>query len=55
MVMAFPPEYICKMIRGIEKLSKNGMRYPATQYGIQTDVREGMGAFYDLDALRRND
>lgn len=52
MLMAFPPEYICKMLDGIKKLSKNGMRYPATQYGIQNDVRDGMGAFYDLDALR---
>ena len=55
MLMAFHPQYICKMISGIEKLFKNGMRYPAVQYGIQNDVRAGMGAFYDLDALRKND
>ena len=55
MLMAFPPEYIIKMIDGIEHLFKSGMRYPAVQYGIQNDVQAGMGAFYDLNALRRND
>lgn len=53
LLMAFPPQYAAKMVDGIKKLSKNGMRYPATQYGIQNDVTTGMGAFYDLDALRR--
>lgn len=53
MLMAFPPQYICRMIDGIKNLSRNGMRYPASPYGIQNDVQAGMGAFYDLDALRR--
>lgn len=29
------------------------MRYPASPYGIQNDVQAGMGAFYNLNALRR--
>ncbi|RGY97633.1 DUF169 domain-containing protein [Clostridium sp. AM58-1XD] len=53
LLMAFPPQYIVKMIEGIRALSKNGMRYPASQYGIQNDVAAGMGSFYDLNALRR--
>ena len=53
MLMAFPPRYICKMLDGIRNLSRNGMRYPASPYGIQNDVQAGMGAFYNLNALRR--
>ena len=52
MVMAFPPECIVEMIEGIEALAKNGNRYPAVPYGARNDVKEGMGAMYDLDALR---
>lgn len=53
LLMAFPPQYITKMIAGIKMLSKSGMRCPAAQYGIQNDVTTGMGAFYDLNFLRR--
>ena len=30
----------------MEALSKNGLRYPFPQYGIQQDVRAGMGVSY---------
>jgi len=30
----------------MEALAKNGLRYPFPQYGIQMDVREGMGRSY---------
>lgn len=53
LLMAMPPQYLPKMLGGIKRLSKNGMRYPAVPYGIQNDAASGMGAFYDLDALRR--
>jgi hypothetical protein len=46
MLMALPPEQIPKAITGMEALSKNGLRYPFPQYGIQQDVREGMGVSY---------
>lgn len=46
MLMALPPEFIPKAIAGMDALSKNGLRYPFPQYGIQQDVREGMGVSY---------
>jgi uncharacterized protein (DUF169 family) len=46
MLMALPPEYLGKAIAGMEALSKNGLRYPFPQYGIQQDVRDGMAASY---------
>ncbi len=32
--------------RGMKALAKNGLRYPIAPYGIQSDVRAGMGASY---------
>lgn len=46
MLMAITPEDLCKAIAGMEALSGNGFRYPVPQYGIQQDVRAGMGASY---------
>jgi uncharacterized protein (DUF169 family) len=46
MLMAIPPDYLPKAIAGMEALSKNGLRYPFPQYGIQQDVRAGMAASY---------
>jgi len=46
MLMALPPEHIPKAIAGMHALSKNGLRYPFPQYGIQQDVRAGMAASY---------
>jgi uncharacterized protein (DUF169 family) len=46
MLMALPPDYLPKAIAGMEALSKNGLRYPFPQYGIQQDVRAGMAASY---------
>jgi len=33
-------------VEGLAALSKNGLRYPIPQYGIQNDVRAGMGVSY---------
>jgi hypothetical protein len=44
--MALPPAYLPKAIAGMEALSKNGLRYPFPQYGIQQDVRAGMAVSY---------
>ena len=46
MLMALPPELIAKAVAGMQALSKNGLRYPFPQYGIQMDVRAGMAASY---------
>ena len=46
MLMALPPDDIPKSIAGMEALSKNGLRYPFPQYGIQQDVRAGMAVSY---------
>lgn len=46
MLMALRPELIAKAIEGMHALSKNGLRYPFPQYGIQQDVRDGMAVSY---------
>jgi len=47
MLLALPPHYLPKAIEGMDRLSRNGLRYPIPQYGIQSDVRAGMAASYD--------
>jgi uncharacterized protein (DUF169 family) len=47
MLMALPPDQLQKAIVGMEALAKNGFRYPFPQYGIQQDVRDGMGVSYE--------
>ena len=42
MLMALPPEEMVQGDRGYPGVSKNGLRYPFPQYGIQQDVRAGM-------------
>ena len=46
MLMALPPRDLPKAIAGMQALSKNGLRYPIPQYGIQVDVRAGLGVSY---------
>ena len=46
MLMALPPRYLPKIIDGMTALSKNGLRYPIPQYGIQNDVIAGLSASY---------
>lgn len=46
MLLALPPRFIPKAIEGMDRLAKNGLRYPIPQYGIQSDARAGMGASY---------
>src|ERR1700749_1679780 len=46
MLMALPPSYLAKAIAGMKQLSRNGLRYPIAPYGIQSDVRAGMGVSY---------
>lgn len=46
MLMALSPAHLVKAIAGMKQLSKNGLRYPIAPYGIQNDVRAGMGVSY---------
>ena len=46
LLLATPPGYIPRAIAGLEALSKNGLRYPIPQYGIQSDARAGLGVSY---------
>ena len=46
MLMALSPAHLAKAISGMKQLAKNGLRYPIAPYGIQSDVRAGMGVSY---------
>ena len=46
LLMAIPPDYLPKVIAGLHSLSKNGLRYPIPPYGVNNDVRAGMGVSY---------
>ena len=46
LLMALPPHFLPKIIAGLERLSKNGLRYPIAPYGVNNDVRAGMGVSY---------
>lgn len=46
LLMALPPHFLPKVIDGLDHLARNGLRYPIPSYGLQNDVRAGMGASY---------
>jgi uncharacterized protein (DUF169 family) len=46
MLMALKPGDLANAITGMKQLAKNGLRYPIAPYGIQSDVRAGMGVSY---------
>lgn len=46
MLMALQPAHLAKAIDGMKHLARNGLRYPIAPYGIQADVRAGMGVSY---------
>ena len=46
LLMAIPPDFLPKTVAGLQALSKNGLRYPIAPYGVNNDVREGMGVSY---------
>jgi uncharacterized protein (DUF169 family) len=47
LLMALPPVFLPKILAGLEALSKNGLRYPIAPYGVNNDVRAGLGVSYD--------
>ena len=46
LLMAIPPHFLPKVVQGLEALAKNGLRYPIANYGVNNDVRAGMGVSY---------
>ena len=46
LLMALPPRFLPKTIAGLDALSRNGLRYPIAPYGVNNDVRAGMGVSY---------
>jgi len=46
LLMAIPPKDLAKGIEGLKRLSKNGLRYPIPQYGIQADPTETLEPIY---------
>ena len=46
LLMAIPPAFLPRVIAGMEALSGNGLRYPIPPYGVNNDVRAGMGVSY---------
>ena len=46
LLMAIPPAFLPRVIEGLDRLSRNGLRYPIPQYGINNDVRAGMSVSY---------
>ena len=53
MLMAIAPEDLKKALDGMRALSGNGLRYPFAQYGIQQDVRAGLGVSYGETAGKK--
>ena len=47
LLMAIPPKFLPGILEGLNRLSRNGLRYPIPQYGINNDVREGMSVSYE--------
>ena len=50
MLMALSPAHLRIAVEGMKALAKNGLRYPIAPYGIQNDVRAGLGASYPAKA-----
>lgn len=46
LLMAIPPHFLPKVIAGLDALAHNGLRYPIAPYGVNNDVRAGMGISY---------
>ena len=46
LLMAIPPDFLPKVVDGLEHLSRNGLRYPIAPYGVNTDAKAGMGVSY---------
>jgi dephospho-CoA kinase len=59
LVMALPPDYMEKALRGLETLYRRGIRYPISYAGAEQDVSRAFpaayGAINQLDFIRGHD
>lgn len=46
LLLALKPAQLAKAVAGVERLARNGLRYPIPPYGVQMDVRAGMQRSY---------
>ena len=46
LLMALPPDFLPGVVTGLDRLSRNGLRYPIAPYGVNNDARAGMGVSY---------
>ena len=46
LLMAIPPEFLPKVVEGLEVLSENSLCYPIPSQGITNDARARMGVGY---------
>ena len=45
-LIALPPRYLPKIAGGLERLHRNGLRYPIASLGIETDPTESLTRSY---------
>lgn len=59
LVMALPPQYVEKALRGMEALYRRGIRYPISFAGAERDLSSSFpmayGGIYQLEAIRGSD
>lgn len=46
LLIALPPRYLPKIVDGLERLHRNGLRYPIASLGIETDPTESLTRSY---------
>jgi len=46
LLLALQPKHLAQAVQGMERLARNGLRYPIPPYGVQMDVRAGMARSY---------
>ena len=46
LLMALPPSYLPKVVEGLTALSKNGLRYPIPNHGIEKSPVESINRSY---------
>ena len=46
MLIALPPSFLPGVLSGLEKLSRNGLRYPIPNHGIQKSPLDSISQSY---------
>ena len=47
LLVAMAPQYLPQAIASMDAISRNGLRYPIPNYGLQSDARAGLGYSYE--------